>query len=87
MQVNENETIRWQRGLSGKQACEKDIEGGTKLKLADGRQGPPGICGGEEGGWWRLAFKCEGKEGRAGPTHVSDLDPEDRGSPPSQQVP
>ena len=50
MQVNENETIIWQRGLSGKQGCEKDIEGGTKLKLADRRQGPPGICEGYEGG-------------------------------------
>ena len=50
MQVNENETIIWQRGLSGKQGCEKDIEGGTKLKLADRRQGHPGICEGYEGG-------------------------------------
>lgn len=85
MQVNENERIRWQRGLSGKQGCEKDMEGGMKLKLAEGDKVLLEFVGG--GGAMKAGFQVRGKGGRDGPTPASDLDPEDPGSPPPQRVP
>ena len=61
MQVNENERIRWQRGLSGKQGCEKDMEGGMKLKLAEGDKVLLEFVGG--GGAMKPGFQVRGKGG------------------------
>lgn len=64
MQVNENERIRWQGGLSGKQGCEKDMEGGTKLKLAEGDKVLLEFVGGR--GEMKAGFQVRGKGGEGG---------------------